>query len=325
MKRQPWMRQAIAAGKEFHAMRQDSRLHNTRNLSWTAAVLIGIALVLAAGALVPPLPYLLVAPWLLGSLIFSIFILVIHECSHNMFVLLSDRAATKIWNRRIGMAFSAPFFTDYLKHWEHGHTIHHLRPCEDDDPQDRFPLTGLPLYWRLAVLALVPGSVVAFNPSNQYGFSARRLALGVVLLVIPTVLLGMYVGWHVGVAVLAGMHVVQMFNMLKKAQEHGNGLKHAADPLLRSRTYLYRLARFSSPFHINYHFEHHANFMVPWYALPAYHARLREIVPEELQPWFFHHRYLDQVRGTFPTVSVELVYGGQDEVAEAPELGVGTG
>mgnify|MGYP000751581670 CR=1 FL=1 len=318
MKRQPWMREAIAAGKEFHALRQDPRLHNTRNLSWTAAVLAGIGLVLAAGAVVPLVPYLLVAPWLLGSLYFSLFILVIHECSHNMYVLLEDRAAQKLWNRRIGMAFSAPFFTDYLKHWEHGHTVHHVRPCEDDDPQDRFPLTGRPLYLRLAIVLFVPGSVLAFNPSNQYGFDPRRVGLGLLLLVLPAVLLGVFVGWQVGAALLLGMHVLQIFNFLKKAQEHGNGLKDATDPLLRSRTYLYPLARFASPFHINYHFEHHANFMVPWYALPAYHARLREIVPPHLQPWFFHHRYMEQVRGVFPAVPEELVYGPQVDVVDAP-------
>jgi fatty acid desaturase len=303
------MRQAIAAGKAFHVARQDPRLHNTRNVGWTAAVVGGIGLVVGAGAVVPALPYLVVAPWLFGCLYFSLFILVIHECSHNMYLLLQDRSAQKLWNRRVGMAFSAPFFTDYLKHWEEGHTVHHVRPCEEDDPQDRFPLTGRALYLRLAVVLLIPGSVLAFNPSNQYGLDLRRIGLGMLLLVLPAVLLGVLLGWHVGVGMLLGMNVLQCLNFLKKAQEHGNGLKDASDPLLRSRTYFYPLARFASPFHINYHFEHHANYRVPWYALPAYHARLREIVPEHLQPWFFHHRYLEQVGGGFHAVPEELVYG----------------
>ena len=319
MKRQPWMREAIAAGRAFHVARQDPREHNRRNIGWTAAVLLGICLVVSAGALVPTLPYLLVAPWLLGSLYFSLFILVIHECSHNMYLLLKDRSAQQRWNRHVGMAFSAPFFTDYVKHWEEGHTVHHVRPCEDDDPQDRFPLTGRPLYLRLAIVVLIPGSVLAFNPSNQYGFNPRRIGLGLLLFVLPAVVLSGLIGWHVGAAILLGMHVLQCLNFLKKAQEHGNGLKDASDPLLRSRTYLYPLSRFASPFNINYHFEHHANYRVPWYALPDYHARLRQIVPPHLQPWFFHQRYLEQMRGVFPAVPEELVYGAPARPDQPPD------
>ena len=321
MKRTAWMREAIAAGKDFHVMRQDRRAHNTRNLLWTAAVVTGIALVVAASALVPVVPYLLVAPWLLGSLYFSLFILVIHECSHDMFYLPADKKQTRLWNRRIGQLFSAPFFTDYLKHWEEGHLVHHLRPCEDDDPQDKDPITGWPLARRLLLLVTVPGAVFPSNPSNQYGFNPVRLLLGVLGLVVPSVLASVFIAWPAGVAILLGMHTLQVFAMLKKAQEHGSGLEHATDPLLRSRTYFYALQRFASPFHINYHFEHHANFRVPWYLLPAYHARLKTIVPANLQPWFFHHRYLDQAAGRFPAIDERRVYGEPrsegDEVAPA--------
>lgn len=316
MKRTAWMREAIAAGKDFHVMRMDRRAHNARNLLWTAAVLAGIGVVVLSAAVVPALPYLLVAPWLLGSLYFSLFILVIHECSHDMFFLTKDKKDIRTWNSRIGQAFSAPFFTDYVKHWEEGHLVHHLRPCEPDDPQDRTPITGWPLLARLAVLVTIPGSVLAFNPSNQYGFNPRRLVLGVLGLIVPAVLLSTFVAWPAGVALVLGMHALQVFNLLKKAQEHGGGLAGATDPLLRSRTYFYPLQRFASPFFIHYHFEHHANFRVPWYNLPAYHARLKNIVPTDMQPWFFHHRYLDQAAGRFPPVDESLVYPSP-EAAEA--------
>jgi fatty acid desaturase len=320
MKRTAWMRAAIAAGREFHVMPDDRRAHNRRNILWTSAVLVGIASVLAASAVIPTIPYLVLAPWLLGSLYFSLFILVIHECSHDMYFLPADRSQTRIWNRRIGQVFSAPFFTNYRKHWEEGHLTHHQRPCEEADPQDKNPITGWPLAARLAVLVFIPGSVFMFNPSNQYGFDLKRLGLGVLGLVVPAVLLGTVYTWTAGVAVLLGMHTLQFFALLKKAQEHGCGLEHATDPLLRSRTYFYRLQRFASPFHINYHFEHHANFRVPWYKLPAYHKRLRAIVPEDLQPWFFHHRYMDQAAGRFAPIDEQHVYNpapARGEVAPA--------
>jgi len=177
---------------------------------------------------------------------------------------------------------------------------------------------------RLAALLLVPGSVLVFNPSNQYGLSLKRIGLGLLGLVLPAVLASLFIAWHAGIAVLLGMHTLQIFNMLKKAQEHGGGLAHASDPLLRSRTYFYPLQRFASPFHIHYHFEHHANLRVPWYNLPAYHARLRTIVPSDLQASFFHHRYIDQAAGRFPPVDEARVFGEAalpaaptDEVAPA--------
>jgi fatty acid desaturase len=308
MKRTPWMREAVAAGKDFSVTSQNRRAHNARNIGYTAAVLVGIAAVVAGAAAVPTVPYLLVAPWLLGSLYFSLFILVIHECSHDMFFLTRDRSRIRAWNRRIGQVFSAPFFTDYIQHWEEGHLEHHLRPCGDHDPQDRHPVTGWPLAARLAALLFVPGSVLVFNPSNQYGFSAKRLGLGLVGLVVPAVLASLLIAWPAGAAILLGMHTLQIFNMLKKAQEHGGGLADASDPLLRSRTYFYPLQRFASPFHIHYHFEHHANLRVPWYNLPAYHARMRTIVPEALQPSFFHHRYIAQAAGRFPPVDERRIF-----------------
>ena len=312
------MREAIAAGKEFHVLRQDRRAHNIRNLLWTTGVLLAVGVVVLASAVVPAIPYLAVAPWLLGSLYFSLFILVIHECSHDMYFLPADRSRTRVWNRRIGQLFSAPFFTDYIQHWEEGHLVHHLRPCEADDPQDRNPITGWPLAARLALLTAVPGSVFLFNPSNQYGFSPRRILLGVGGLVLPAIAASLLLAWTAGLAIFLGMHVLQILALLKKAQEHGGGLEHAADPLLRSRTYFYGLQRFASPFHIHYHFEHHANFRVPWYLLPAYHQRLRSIIPEAVQPWFFHRRYLDQAAGRFAPIEASLAFG---EPVATPESG----
>ena len=72
-----------------------------------------------------------------------------------------------------------------------------------------------------------------------------------------------------------------------------------------------------APFNINYHFEHHANFSVPWYSLPAYHKKAREIVPEALRPYYFHNQYLMQLAGQKPLPPANL----RPLMGEGPEVG----
>ena len=297
-------------------MKKDPARHNRINLVSSlvvAGVFIGTTLLAAA---LPMVLWVPLALFLYGVVYFSVNVLVIHECSHNMFVLSRDRQRQKRLNRLIGRIAAVPFLTDYIEHWEKGHTTHHLRPCEADDPQDRDPLTGSRLWRRYALLFLVPLSFVPFNPSRQYGGSLQRAALGLALWWLPvTLATGPTLGWHVPLAMLLGLQVTMILNWTKKAQEHGGGLAEEPDFILRSRTYLYPLAPLTSPFNINYHFEHHANFNVPWYDLPAYHRRLQAIVPSVLQPYYFHREFFSQLAGTKPLPPRELL--GLDDLGDA--------
>ena len=315
-KRPAWVRAAVAAGGEFHSMKKDPGPHNARNaaaLGVVVAVFVGVTLL---AAVLPPLVWLPLAVVTYGCVYFSVNILVIHECSHSMFVLSRDRAKQKRMNRAIGRLAAMPFFTDYVNHWEKGHTVHHLRPCEPDDPQDNDPLTGPALWRRYALLALVPFSFVPFNPSRQYPGAGRRALVGTLLWWVPlAAITGPTLGWHVIVAMLLGLHVTMILNWTKKAQEHGAGLAHEPDYMLRSRTYFYATAPVTSPFNINYHFEHHANFNVPWYDLPAYHAKLQAIVPGALKPYYFHHDFMAQLNGTKPLPPRELLVDAPVAVA----------
>ena len=153
-----------------------------------------------------------------------------------------------------------------------------------------------------------PLSFLAFNPSRQYPGHLKSAALGLLLWWAPlAVLTGLTIGWHLILAMVMGLHVTLILNWTKKAQEHGAGLATEPDYTLRSRTYLYAAAPVTSPFHINYHFEHHANFNVPWYDLPAYHEKLKAIVPEALQPYYFHRDFFQQLAGTKPLPPRELL------------------
>ena len=294
----PWMREAVAVGGEFHWAKQVPWKHNVKNVTATVALWATIVGILAWGLWAPTLVHLVVGGFLLGCCFFAHYILVVHECSHNMFVLLQDRAKQKLLNRTIGRVAGGMFFTDYVQHWEKGHTVHHLHPCEDDDPQDKNPETGATLYKKYAALLLIPGFPLKLNPSNQYGVSILRLLGGLAFFGPVAVAMFFLVGPWSPLILLVGFHTLMALNLTKKAQEHGCGLKFEEFRILRSRTYFYGTSLLTSPFNINYHFEHHANFNVPWYALPAYHQKLLDVVPEALKPYYFHHEFLSQLHGT---------------------------
>lgn len=296
MKKAAWLRKVAAVGGEFHSVKQDPWKHNALNVTAAVALWSSVAGLLVWGIWAPPALYIPVAAVLMACLFFGHYILVIHECSHNMFLVSKNRKLQKKLNRVVGLVAAHIFFTDYVRHWEVGHTTHHLRPCEEDDPQDREPLDGVALLKRYGIL-MIPGSTFFLNPCAQYGFSFTRLLFGFMFW--GPVFVGSFfmMGWHGPVTLLAAMHVLMMLNLTKKAQEHACGLKDEPMPIQRSRTYKYPLAFLFSPFNINYHFEHHANFNVPWYLLPKYHQRVIALVPEPLRPYYFHREIFKQLAG----------------------------
>lgn len=306
MARPDWLKQAVSAGRQFHAMKQDPARHNARNLAMMG-LLVSLCVALVGVAPWVPWPLFIVGGTLLmGALYFALFILVVHEASHDMFVLHSDRAKQKRWNRFFGRLFSAYFFTNYDRHWEIGHTTHHVKPCTEEDPQEDDPETGRHLLRTVLMLLFVPGAVVVMNPSNQYGPDPARLVKGVLTMGAAGVLVGVFWSIPAGLVLVGGLQIVLLLTRLKRTQEHGSGLAHEPDFVMRSRTYLYAFAPLMSPCNINYHFEHHANFNVPWYLLPAYHRRLLEIVPAALQPYIFHRRYMEQAAGAFSAIPSSL-------------------
>jgi fatty acid desaturase len=215
--------------------------------------------------------------------------LFLHSCS--------DRR--KRLNHFVGYIASIPFFTEYNRHWRDGHVTHHLRPCEEDDPQNPDPLYGPRLLKTIAKVWLMPFGFMPVNPSAKYDGKLKRIGLGSAFLLPilaliyslnPLSLLVLYIAFN----------TLATLNLCKIAQEHGAGLANEPYPILRSRTYFYPLQWLFSPFNIHYHYEHHANFNVPWYLLPSYHKVVREIIPLELRHHFIHREYWAQMMGTKP-------------------------
>jgi len=301
-----WLRDAAVAGNTFHFRTRSPLPHNLLNLG----SLLGVAMAyVGIGALATALPWFVYVPLatvLQGALVFSLFILVIHECSHAMFLLGGDPDRNKRLNHFIGDVVAALVFTNYRQHWEKGHTAHHLHPTEPDiDPQNPDPLDGARLGRKLLFLALIPGYAFVANPSGKYAIQPLRLGSALAFWVAVTLGVGFAFGWPAGAAAVMAWNVVAALNLLKIAQEHGSALRHEPDPWLRSRTYFYPLWHLFSPFFINYHFEHHLNFSVPWYLLPAYHRACLQLMPEELRPYLLTRgagEYLAQAGGTRPNI-----------------------
>jgi len=295
MVRPTWLKQAIAAGNEFHFVKQTPWRHNLLNCFSLLGVGAAFAGVMFLGKMMPWWAYIPTATVLMGCLIFSLFVLVIHECSHCMFLLKKDREASKRLNHRIGSIFGDLLFTNYMEHWAREHTVHHLRPMEEVDRQDRLRFSDR-TWVRMVAMMLIPGASLAVNPSRQYGFSVRRFAIGMSFFGGLAAIGGYFIAWPVAVSILWSFNVTAVCNMHKIAQEHGSNLIRIADPYLRSRTYFYPFRHIASPFSINYHFEHHANFNVPWYRLRAYHQRVMEIMPDELKPYFLTRGLGESIR-----------------------------
>ena len=98
-------------------------------------------------------------------------------------------------------------------------------------------------------------------------------------------------------------------NQVKGSLEHGGELANEPNRHFRSRTSLFPLRWLVMPLNISLHFEHHLNYCVPWYLLPAYQHALREIVPPEVAAELFNTRVWDQLMGRKGRLALPAVGG----------------
>ena len=300
----PWVREAILAGQPFHIREQDPLAHNLKNLGALGLLLAILALTAGLGTRLEAPLYVPLAALVFGLVYFGLFVLVVHEASHDMFIVTGRRELGRRLNRAFGWVVAFVFATHYVKHWEVGHHEHHVRPLEPRDPQKANTLTGAPLLLRVLGCVFVPGFFLldrtALRVRSEGEMSTKSgavirgfVAFWVALLAILTWTLGA----RVALAAFLGMQVLAGLNHIKGALEHGGPLRDARDPYLRSRSTLFPGRALLMPFNITLHFEHHLNYRVPWYALVEYHRALRELVPPELHAHAWNHHPLSQLRG----------------------------
>ncbi|MCA9536547.1 MAG: fatty acid desaturase [Myxococcales bacterium] len=277
---------AIRAGQPYHYRNKRPLVHNAINGACLLGLLAGLLLTAWLGTWVSPLVYVPLAAFAFGLLYFSIFILVVHEASHGMFLIAGNRRLHTWINRVPGWMVATVFATHYGKHWEQGHLEHHVRPLETNDPQQFNCEVGRTLAVGVARNVFIPGWLflerTVFRTKRAGGKSSSSKGVIIAFVVIWALGLTLATRWlgaPVAIAAFLGIHVLTAWNLVKGALEHGGSLRDEPDPFFRSRTTLFFGRRLLMPFNITLHFEHHLNFCVPWYDLPRYQRDLRSIVP----------------------------------------------
>lgn len=299
-----WIREAVVAGKKYSIKRKSPLLHNLLNLTLASTLLLIMCLVALASQRVSSWHYLLWAPWVFGWAYFTLFILVVHEASHGMFVTLQNSRWAAGLNRVAGTVVAVFFATDYKKHWEVGHLAHHVRPLEPTDPQRHNALVGRALLLRVVACLFVPGflfferTLLRTRQSGGASSSSRGTLVAfaacwsVLLFFVTT-----FVSAEAALAMFLGIHVIVALNHIKGSLEHGGELRNNQNPFLRSRTTFFAGRWLLMPLNITLHFEHHLNYRVPWYSLPGYHRELMSIVPSEYSRAIWNHHPLSQLAG----------------------------
>lgn len=284
-----WIQPGIKLGNTFHYRQKKIVPHNSLNIVMLTLILMFAIGLLDLGTILAPAIYIPLATVGFGLVYFMLFILVVHEASHNMFIILPDLRQARAWNRFFGWLVCIPFGIEYIKHWEVGHKIHHLHPVEPQDPQNcpETIHTGNKLFEYLAKVLLIPGYAIlrvdySCPAEKEYG-SNWWLTFGSVLVwVLSMTLETIYLTPQVAVASFLGIQALVILNTIKITIEHGGEIGQRDNFWLRSCSSFFPLRNIVMPFNISLHFEHHLNYCVPWYDLMSYHRQLKEIVPPEL-------------------------------------------
>lgn len=310
-RRQGWIADAIRAGQPWHFRKKVRWKHNLINLLSLSGVIAALSLSVAASNWMSPWVYLPLAGCVFGLLYFSLFILVVHEASHGMFVILEDRRLHLRINRMFGWSCSIPFAVHYIKHWEEGHIEHHVRPLEPADPQQSNTLVGGALLKTVLMNAFIPCYLFLERTvlrKRKFGKSTSSKGVIVVFVFfwafVLTLVAWLVNPWASG-ALFFGLHILSAWNHIKGSLEHGGAIGKEADPFLRSRSTFFPGRQILMPWNITLHFEHHLNFSVPWYDMVRYHKAIRDIVPQQVWDEVINHHPFAQLSGKLGALSEE--------------------
>ncbi|MEN8443942.1 MAG: fatty acid desaturase [Cyanobacteria bacterium J06555_13] len=286
-----WLRNGILLGNAFHYRKKNHWLHNGLNLSVLAMIVAGVGTLAVIGRMLPPIVFIPLGALVSGYGYFALFILTVHEASHNMFLLLKNRRRSHQWNRLIGWLVCIPLGIDYVQHWEIGHRTHHLNPCTVIDPQNcpSTLYTGPALFKFVGKTLAVPG-FIQFSAKGYhcpattvYPFNSKLLLAQVSVWSIFLALSIASGYWMLPVAAFLGLQVLAAMNLFKIAMEHGGEISQQENAYVRSTTSLFPLRAVLMPLNISLHFEHHLNDSVPWYDLMRYHKALKTLVPDQVR------------------------------------------
>ncbi|WP_088241314.1 fatty acid desaturase [Calothrix rhizosoleniae] len=291
LKSQPqWIQQGVKLGNAYHYRQKKTAIHNSLNIAMLILILAFAGSLLYLGTVLEFWLYIPLGAVGLGWVYFMLFILVVHEASHNMFILRKNLKQARAWNRCCGLLVCIPFGTEYIKHWEVGHQIHHGYPVEPQDPQNcpETVYTGNKLFKYLAKVLFIPGYAIlridySCPAEKAYGSNWQLTLSSVIVWFVSMSLETILLDWQVALASFLGIQVLIILNTIKITIEHGGAVGCRNNYWLRSCSSFFPLRKILMPFNISLHFEHHLNYCVPWYDLIKYHQQMEVIVPPELQ------------------------------------------
>jgi fatty acid desaturase len=290
-----WLRDAVLLGNQFHYRQKNPLLHNTINFTVLGLILLAGLGLCYLSLVLPPLVFLVFGSVGFGLFHFMLFILVVHEASHNMFIIHCNSKNLVFWNRLFGWLVCIFYGIEYVKHWEVGHQVHHLEALTPHDPQNcpHTIYTGQKLWRYILIVLLVPGYFQFFRKYDdcsavkEYGFNLSLLMGQIIFWVIFIDLATVYFSWVVPVAAFLGIQFLAVLNQCKIAMEHGGEALTQENQFLQSRSSFFPLRSIFMPLNISLHFEHHLNYCVPWYDLMKYHKEIKKVLPEDVQKQIF--------------------------------------
>lgn len=291
-----WHQEAIRVGQPFLYSKQNPIVHNTINLSTLFLILLGYLMCALLSLYINSWTYLALAFPTFGFLHFMLYILVVHEASHGMFLIGGKNSWRKLLNKIAGWTIVIPFGHDYHHHWEKGHMTHHVHPIENIDPQNcpNTILTGKKLYVYLTKALLIPGWYQFLHKydncpeAQNYPFNPFLIVSQILFWVLFISLSSLYLSWLVPLAYFFGIQVLGALNQFRIAMEHGGTMSRAESTYLRSATSHFFLRPIITPLNISFHFEHHLLASVPWYNLPKFHRALEEVIPDHIQSQIYN-------------------------------------
>lgn len=277
-----WKKEVRIIGQKFSIKNSNVLFHNILNLSVFSFL---IFLFFFFNELASSLKALDIIYSVLGLtfVFFSLFVIVVHEASHNMFLIYSNKKNQKFLNRIFAYPISAISFQDYKFSWEVGHIKHHKEPLTANDPQNcpSFCLQGRKLLMAIFQVIFVPGKAVDFQSSciaekNNYD---RGMVLGIIAWVIIGISNYFLFNIWITIVQLIAINLTMVINLVKVSMEHSGSLKSEEDVDLRSMSSFFIGRHLLLPFNISLHFEHHLIMNIPWYNLKRFHDSIKEKLP----------------------------------------------
>jgi len=301
-----WKKEVRQVGQKFSIQNSNMLLHNIVNLSiFFALIFLYIYLSkFASSLLVLDIIYSMMG---FSLVFFGLFVIVVHEASHNMFLVHSDKKCQKVLNRFFAYPVSAMSFQDYQYSWETGHIKHHKEPLASQDPQNcpSFCLQGKELLKTIFQVLFVPGRAIDFqsNCISEKRNYDKGMILGVVAWIIIAASNYFFFNVWITLIQLIAINLTMIINLVKVSMEHSGSLKDETDIDLRSMSSFFFGRHILLPFNISLHFEHHLIMNIPWYNLMKFHKSIQSYLPNEI---------IDKVYNLNTNEVLKKVYGSKN-------------